>query len=34
MSELVHPIPHDGTDAEAQPVFAEERRVLGLPASS
>ena len=24
-------IPHDGTDAEARPVFAEERRVLGLP---
>src|SRR4029077_20671298 len=27
-------VPHDGTDAEARPVFAEERRILGLPASS
>ena len=34
MSELVHPIPHDGTDAEARPVFAEERRILGVRASS
>src|SRR5205823_2079849 len=25
---------HDGTDAEARPVFAEERRILGLVASS
>src|SRR5436305_13813059 len=25
---------HDGTDAEARPVFAEERRVLGIRASS
>ena len=29
-----HPLPHDGTDAEARPVFAEERRILGLAASS
>ena len=34
MSEVVHPIPHDGTDTEARPVFAEERRILGLAASS
>jgi NitT/TauT family transport system permease protein len=27
-------VPHDGTDAEARPVFAQERRVLGLPASA
>jgi NitT/TauT family transport system permease protein len=27
-------VPHDGTDAEARPVFAEERRVLGLPVSA
>jgi NitT/TauT family transport system permease protein len=26
--------PHNGTDAEARPVFAEERRVLGIRASS
>lgn len=26
-------LPHDGTDAEARPVFAEERRILGLRAS-
>lgn len=26
--------PHDGTDAEARPVFAEERRILGISASS
>ncbi|PZU86734.1 MAG: ABC transporter ATP-binding protein, partial [Chelatococcus sp.] len=25
---------HDGTDAEARPVLAAERRVLGLPASA
>ena len=25
-----NPLPHDGTDAEARPVFAEERRILGL----
>ena len=25
---------HDGTDAEARPVFAEERRILGVRASS
>ena len=36
MSELsLHAgMPHDGTDAEARPVFAEERRILGLPAST
>ena len=34
MSEVAHPIPHDGTDTEARPVFAEERRILGLAASS
>jgi NitT/TauT family transport system permease protein len=38
MTDLAHPaepvVPHDGTDAEARPVFAEERRVLGLPASA
>ncbi len=37
MSELVEAtarICHDGTDAEARPVFAQERRVLGLPAST
>lgn len=27
-------LPHDGTDADTRPVFAEERRVLGLRASS
>jgi NitT/TauT family transport system permease protein len=26
--------PHDGTDSDARPVFAEERRVLGIAASS
>ena len=26
--------PHDGTDAEARPVFAEERRILGIAAST
>jgi NitT/TauT family transport system permease protein len=25
---------HDGTDTEARPVFAEDRRILGLPASA
>ena len=34
MSEAVHPVPHDGTDAEARPVFAEERRILGIAAST
>ena len=40
MSDLPFtPFPHDGTDAEARPVFAEERRILGSrqargPASS
>ena len=34
MSDLTHPLPHDGTDAEARPVFAQERRVLGIAASS
>ncbi|MFZ4530659.1 MAG: ABC transporter permease [Alsobacter sp.] len=28
------PVPHDGTDAEARPVFAQERRILGLAAST
>jgi NitT/TauT family transport system permease protein len=28
------PVPHDGTDAEARPVFAQERRVLGIAAST
>ena len=27
-------VPHDGTDAEARPVFATEPRILGLPASA
>jgi NitT/TauT family transport system permease protein len=27
-------VPHDGTDADARPVFAEERRVLGVAVSS
>ena len=27
-------VPHDGTDAEARPVFADERRVLGVRASA
>jgi NitT/TauT family transport system permease protein len=27
-------VAHDGTDAEARPVFAQERRVLGLPVSA
>ena len=27
-------VAHDGTDAEARPVFGEERRILGLPAST
>jgi NitT/TauT family transport system permease protein len=31
---LSHALPHDGTDAEARPVFAEERRVLGIRAGS
>ena len=34
MSEVAHPVPHDGTDAEARPVFAQERRILGLAAST
>lgn len=34
MSEVAQPIPHDGTDTEARPVFAQERRILGLAASS
>ncbi|MGA0594511.1 ABC transporter permease [Enterovirga sp. CN4-39] len=37
--EVVSPVqavavPHDGTDAEARPVFAEERRILGIRAST
>lgn len=27
-------VPHDGTDAEARPVFAQERRVLGVAATT
>ncbi len=27
-------VPHDGTDAEARPVFAEEKRVLGIAVST
>lgn len=27
-------VPHDGTDAEARPIFATEPRILGLPASA
>ena len=27
-------VPHDGTDAEARPIFAAEPRILGLPASA
>jgi NitT/TauT family transport system permease protein len=36
MNEMIKPPPAspDGTDAEARPVFAQERRVLGLPAST
>lgn len=34
MSDAVHLIPHDGTDSEARPVFAQERRVLGVAAST
>jgi NitT/TauT family transport system permease protein len=34
MSEVAQPVAHDGTDTEARPVFAQERRILGLAASS
>src|SRR4051794_36255531 len=34
MSVSTNPIPHDGTDAQARPVFAQERRVLGIAAST
>lgn len=34
MTDSVLPVPHDGTDAEARPVFAQERRILGLAAST
>jgi len=34
MSDAVHSIPHDGTDTEARPVFAQERRVLGIAVST
>jgi NitT/TauT family transport system permease protein len=34
MSDLTRPLPHDGTDAAARPVFAQERRVLGIAVSS
>jgi NitT/TauT family transport system permease protein len=34
MSELPNIVPHDGTDSDARPVFAEERRILGIAASS
>jgi NitT/TauT family transport system permease protein len=33
MTDTLH-VPHDGTDAEARPVFAEERRVLGIAVST
>lgn len=31
--ESLPAVPHDGTDAEARPVFAAERRILGIAAS-
>lgn len=31
---LAPTLPHDGTDAEARPVFTEERRILGVRASA
>jgi NitT/TauT family transport system permease protein len=34
VSDSVLPVAHDGTDAEARPVFAQERRILGVPAST
>lgn len=34
MTDSVLPVPHDGTDAEARPVFAQERRILGIAAST
>ena len=34
MTAVSNPVPHDGTDAEARPVFAEERRILGIRAST
>ncbi len=34
MTDSVLPVAHDGTDAEARPVFAQERRILGVPAST
>jgi NitT/TauT family transport system permease protein len=35
MTDTLHaPVPHDGTDAEARPVFAEEKRVLGIAVST
>ncbi len=34
MTAVSNPVPHDGTDAEARPVFAEERRMLGIRAST
>ena len=36
MNEMIKPpaASPDGTDAEARPVFAQERRILGLPAST
>jgi hypothetical protein len=32
MSDITAPVhvPHDGTDAEARPIFTEERRILGI----
>ena len=30
---LTNTAPHDGTDSDARPVFAEERRILGIAAS-
>jgi len=34
VTDSVLPVPHDGTDAEARPVFAQERRILGIAAST
>jgi NitT/TauT family transport system permease protein len=35
MTDTLHAhVPHDGTDAEARPVFAQERRVLGIAVST
>jgi NitT/TauT family transport system permease protein len=34
MAMATEPPPHDGTDAHARPVFAQERRILGIAAST